>query len=98
MEMERSMERHTSFKPGGVVGWALNVWRARAAAEGRRKERGLQVRETLALGGRRQLALVTCGDREFLVGMGADTVDSIVPLAQPVLVEMPRRAHWNGGF
>lgn len=96
--MEEGLVQRQSFKPGGVVGWALEVWRSRAVAEKRRKERGLQVRETLALGGRRQLALVTCGDREFLVGMGADSVDSIVPLAQPPVIELPRRAHWDGGF
>jgi flagellar biogenesis protein FliO len=41
-------------------------------------ERHLKVVETLALGGRRQLLLVTCDGERFLVGSSADRVESIV--------------------
>ena len=97
--MERGIVAQKQFKPGGVVGWAMSVWRARAVAgEVQRKQRGLQVRETLSLGGRRQIALVTCGEREFLVGLCADTVDAIVAIDEPRNAHIPARAHWEGGF
>jgi hypothetical protein len=34
--------------------------------------------ETLMLGGRRQLMLVSCGEEYFLVGGGIDNVETIV--------------------
>jgi hypothetical protein len=34
--------------------------------------------ETLVLGGRRQLMLVSCGREHFLVGGGVDSVETIV--------------------
>lgn len=53
--------------------------RGRAGLAARNAERELSVVETLSLGGKRQLALVMCGERKFLVGM-AESVDSIVPI------------------
>lgn len=96
--MEQTMAQERRFRPGGFVGWAMNAWRTHASSGARRRERGLQVRETLALGGRRQIALVTCGERQFLVGMGSDTVDAIVPIEEPREQRLPARAHWEGGF
>jgi hypothetical protein len=40
--------------------------------------------ETLALGGKRQLMLVTCGGESFLVGGGMDSVETIVPLKSEI--------------
>jgi hypothetical protein len=41
----------------------------------------MQLLETLSLGGRRQLFLVACDGRNFLIGTGSDHVGSIVPIA-----------------
>jgi hypothetical protein len=38
----------------------------------------MRVVETLALGGRRQLMLVSCWDEHFLVGGGIDSIETIV--------------------
>jgi hypothetical protein len=40
----------------------------------------MRVVETLALGGRKQLMLVSCGEEHFLVGGGIDSVETIVPV------------------
>ena len=42
--------------------------------------RRLQVLETLALGAKKQLVLVSCDGERFLVGAGAEQVQSIVRL------------------
>ena len=66
-----------SGKPtvGGVVGFVIDLVRGRGVA---RTERSLKILETLQLGGRRQLMLVRCGQQQFLVGSGADGVQTIV--------------------
>ena len=38
----------------------------------------MRVVESLALGGRRQLLLVMCDEQEYLVGTGAESVETIV--------------------
>ena len=69
----------TSERPwGGVVGIVIDLMRGRRRA---RAERSLKVLETLQLGGRRQLLLVRCGQHQFLVGTGADGVQTIVAVA-----------------
>jgi len=63
--------------------------------------------EVLQLGGKRQLMLVACAGRQYLVGAGSDSVQSIVEIgeersagdkttsAEPV----PRTGlHWNGFY
>jgi len=62
---------------GGLVGIVIDLLRGRRVA---RAERSLKVLETLQLGGRRQLLLVRCGQLQFLVGTGADEVQTIVPI------------------
>jgi flagellar biogenesis protein FliO len=63
---------------GGVVGWVL-----RALKNGRAKSeaRELALVETLSLGGRRQLMLVSCAGQKFLVGCGGDNVQTIVAVS-----------------
>ena len=66
-----------SFEMQGLAGWVLSLlrgWRGERTAQ----RRQLRVVETLALGGRRQLMLVSCGDEHFLVGGGVDSVETIV--------------------
>ena len=61
--------------PGGLAGWVLRMVHRRGVKAAARR---LHVVETLALGGRRQLLLVTCDGERFLVGSGADRVETIV--------------------
>lgn len=67
------------FEMQGFAGWVL----ARLQGVRSRREihrRQLRLVETLSLGGKRQLMLVTCGRESFLVGGGMDSVETIVPL------------------
>ncbi len=61
----------------GAAGWLLGLfgrW-----PEGREKEqKRLQLVETLALGGKKQLMLVRCGDEMFLVGGGTESIETIL--------------------
>ena len=91
-------EAKNKLQIGGLAGWAIAaVQRNRQNAAARRDERELRVVETLSLGGRRQVALVSCGEQKFLVGMGPDTVDSIVPVPNEARI-INGRANWGAGF
>ena len=71
---ERGPKAHTA----GLAGWlleALASWRGSAARPAARK---LKVVETLPLGAKRQLLLVSCGGERFLVGTGPECVQTIV--------------------
>ena len=74
---ERTNNPKMSFETQGLAGWVLGVLRGwRGERTDQRKQ--MRVVETLALGGRRQLMLVSCGDEQFLVGGGIDSVETIV--------------------
>ena len=62
----------------GLAGWLVKAYREYRAGgrSGRRKH--MRVVETLALGARQKLVLVTCGGERFLVGTGSDNVSTIV--------------------
>jgi hypothetical protein len=63
----------------GLAGWVLRVLQGwRGQREMQRKQ--LRLVETLPLGGKRQLMLVTCAGESFLVGGGMDSVETIVRL------------------
>jgi flagellar biogenesis protein FliO len=63
----------------GVAGWMLGLLRGwRGHSEMQRKQ--LRLVETLPLGGKRQLMLVTCAGESFLVGGGPESVETIVRL------------------
>jgi hypothetical protein len=69
----------------GLAGWVLNLlrgWRG----QGKVQRKQLQLIETLPLGGKRQLMLVTCGGESFLVGGGLESVETIVRLRPEVSV------------
>ncbi len=77
------MERREDQAPaalGGVAGWLLTAWQTVRARGGERKRprRELRVVESLAIGGRKQLLLVSCAGERFLVGTGSDGVGTIV--------------------
>lgn len=64
------------------VGRAL-VWvfdRIQSATGGRGRRRQMKLVESLALGNRRQLLLVVCDNRRYLVGVGADSVGGILAM------------------
>jgi flagellar biogenesis protein FliO len=64
---------------GGLVGFVMDaVQRGRSGLRGKREVKRMKVEETLSLGGRRQLMLVSCGERKYLVGAGSDGVQTIV--------------------
>jgi len=63
----------------GLAGWMLGLLRGwRGQREIQRKQ--LRLVETLSLGGKRQLMLVTCAGESFLVGGGMESVETIVRL------------------
>src|ERR1700754_2671533 len=67
----------------GLTGWALDLLRGwRGRPEMQRKQ--LRLVETLPLGGKRQLMLVTCAGESFLVGGGMESVETIVRLKAEV--------------
>ncbi len=64
----------------GLAGWLLDRVRGlRQRAGTEAKE--LQLLEVLSLGGRRQLMLVACGTQQYLVGCGAESVETIVSVS-----------------
>lgn len=70
----------------GLAGWAwrlLRLWRSQREAP--RKQ--LRLVESLALGGKRRLMLVTCAGENFLVGGGADSVETIVRLKADISLD-----------
>ena len=76
-DMGRTNDPKVNFEMQGLAGWVLGLlrgWRGERTAQ--RKQ--MRVVETLALGGRRQLMLVSCGDEHFLVGGGIDSIETIV--------------------
>jgi len=77
---------------GGLVGFAVEmVRRGRAGLGAARAERSMKLVETLQLGGKRQLMLVSCEGRQFLVGAGADGVQSIVAVDEGIGLDEVRR-------
>ncbi len=69
----------TAFEVQGLAGWVMGQLRdLRSRREIHRKQ--LRLVETLPLGGKRQLMLVTCGRESFLVGGGMDSIETIVRL------------------
>ena len=70
----------------GLVGWVLELVRGfRGHRETQRKQ--LRLVETLSLGGKRQLLLVTCAGESFLVGGGMESVETIVRLKAEVSLD-----------
>jgi hypothetical protein len=71
----------------GLAGWLIGLlpgWPGQRA----KQQRQLRLVETLPLGGKRQLMLVTCGGESFLVGGGMDSVETIVRLKSEVSLDV----------
>jgi hypothetical protein len=70
----------------GFAGLLLGLLRGwRGQRELQRKQ--LRLVETLSLGGKRQLMLVTCAGESFLVGGGMESVETIVRLKAGVSLD-----------
>jgi flagellar biogenesis protein FliO len=54
--------------------------RIKSARERGSKRKQMRLVESLTLGGRRQLLLIVCNDEKYLVGVGADSVGSILAI------------------
>jgi flagellar biogenesis protein FliO len=61
----------------GLAGWVLGLLRG-CVRQREAQVKQMQLIETLALGGKRQLMLVSCGGERFLVGGGLESVETIV--------------------
>ena len=75
----------------GLAGWMLGLVRGwRGQREMQRKQ--LRLVETLSLGGKRQLMLVTCAGESFFVGGGMDSVETIVRLKAEVSLDVAAKS------
>jgi hypothetical protein len=84
---ERAQEktsRHAEVQ--GLTGWVLDRLRG-LRGDARGCHRQMRLIETLALGGKRQLMLVSCAGEHFLVGGGLDSVETIVRLQGAIAVD-----------
>ncbi|HEX3738632.1 MAG TPA: flagellar biosynthetic protein FliO [Terriglobales bacterium] len=57
-----------------------NLWRRLRRGLAARPARQLRVRETLALGEKRQLLIVECGDRQLLIGAAGNFLSMLAEL------------------
>jgi flagellar biogenesis protein FliO len=89
LQVLESSKEKASISPAefqGLAGWAcrlLRLWRSQREAS----QKQLRLVESLALGGKRQLMLVTCAGESFLVGGGADSVETIVRLKTDISLD-----------
>jgi hypothetical protein len=76
--------KFSESRPGPAV--LLRSWLQTALRRGinriyrHRDTRCMELLETLSLGGKRQLMLVVCDGRRFLLGAGADSVSTIAEI------------------
>jgi len=75
---------------GGLAAWLLASFRNGFGGFGKvRSKRRMELIETLQLGGKRQLMLVLCDGRRYLVGAGGDSICSIAAVEQQPVTEGP---------
>lgn len=67
----------------GLAGWVLRMMRGRGYLR-EAAEREMRLEETLSLGGKRQLLLISCAGERFLVGGSMESVEVIVPVRPAV--------------
>jgi flagellar biogenesis protein FliO len=73
----RASGTETTPDLNGFAGWVLGVLRG-LRTERQQSVKQLKLLETLSLGGKRQLMLVSCAGEHFLVGGGSESVETIV--------------------
>ena len=79
---------------GGVAGWLMQAtewWKQRGVRDRRRAEkRQMFIVESIQLGPKQRVVLLKCGGDRFLVGTGAEGIQSIVRVgAVPLTGELP---------
>ena len=75
----------------GFAGWVLGLLRG-FRSERKSEVRQMHLLETLSLGGKRQLMLVTCAGEYFLVGGGSESLETIVRVrVEEPQVDLPRK-------
>jgi hypothetical protein len=79
---------------GGVAGWLMQAaqwWKQRGLRERRRTaKRQMFIVESIQLGPKQRVVLLKCGGDRFLVGTGAEGIQSIVRVgAVPLTGELP---------
>ncbi|HEV2709761.1 MAG TPA: flagellar biosynthetic protein FliO [Edaphobacter sp.] len=75
---------------GGVGGWLLGLLRG-VRSERRSAIRQMHLLETLPLGGKRQLMLVSCAGEHFLVGGGPESIATIVRVQAEISQDVAAR-------
>lgn len=84
-------ETKIPLEVSGFAGWLHELLRG-LRSERKSETRQLQLVETLPLGGKRQLMLVTCAGEYFLVGGGPESLETIVRVqAEEPRVDLPRK-------
>ncbi len=68
------------------MGWlgGVRAWMGKALSGRTRAGRRMELLEALSLGGRRQVMLVRCDGKTYLIGVGGDSVQSIVEAGDAV--------------
>lgn len=82
MQLVRGMkpvEKAERREVQGLAGWAISLMKNRRYPR-ETSERKLRLEETLPLGGKRQLLLISCAGEQFLVGGSLESVEVIVPV------------------
>ncbi len=69
-----------------LLGWWRTSWRVKVRGlRGAQGPQRMQLIEVLQLGGRRQLMMVICDGRRYLVGTGGDGVQSVVEMTGQIV-------------
>ena len=80
-----------------LLGWWRTSWRVKfRGLRGAQGVRRMELVEVLQLGGRRQLMMVACDGRRYLVGTGGDGVHSIAEVTGEMSGEMVERRVSHG--
>jgi hypothetical protein len=75
--MQEAGEASVPGRPCGLAGWMPKILQ-RLCRESRPETRLMHLVETLPLGGKRRLMLVSCAGEHFLVGGGPESLETIV--------------------
>jgi hypothetical protein len=86
IEARRTKGAVQTRRERGILGWAMEMivnlaggaWAASRSAKPRR----MKVLETLAIGPKKQLLMVSCDGQKYLVGTGPESVQTIVRMGR----------------
>jgi hypothetical protein len=77
-----------SIESAGLAGWVLGLLRGVRSSERQPAIKQMRLLETLSLGGKRQLMLVSCAGERFLVGGSLETVETIVRIKDEISLDI----------